>query len=547
MAMHVPSAPGFAQMLTEGTRFYSGVDETVQRSIEACRLLTRIISTSYGPKGLNKMVVTHLGKMFITNDAATIVKELENEHPGVKLVIMASEMQEKEIGDATNFTLIFAGALLDQAEELLRMGISVADITDGYELALKKALELLETIVCGTVTDFRDQNQISRAIKASITSKQYGNEDFLTKLISTACISLMPEKGKSFNVDRVRTIKLLGSGLLSSSVMNGMVFKRETEGDINKAENAKVVVYACAVDINQTETKGTVLIKTANELLNYTKDEEDLLEKQIKAIADTGAKVVVSGGKVGDLALHFLNKYKLMAVRLTSKFDIRRVANSVGAIALTNLIPPTADDMGHCDKVYLDEIGDTSVVVFQQEKKEGSISTIILRGATDNSMDDVERAIDDGVNNFKVLTKDERLLPGAGATEVELSRLLTQFADTRSGLEQYAVKKFAQALEVFPKILAENAGVKAMEILAKLHAAHQEGLKNVGFNIEEDGEAIIDAEKAGIFDLFLTKSSAMRLAVGATNTLLKVNKIVMAKPAGGPKPPKTGPQDADDE
>ncbi|GAV04037.1 hypothetical protein RvY_14380 [Ramazzottius varieornatus] len=546
MAMHVPSAPGFAQMMSDGARYYSGLDETVIRSIEACRELSQIVSTSYGPKGLNKMVVTHLGKMFITNDAATIVKEIENEHPAVKLIIMASEMQEKEIGDGTNFVLIFAGALLDQAEELLRMGISVPEITDGYEIALGKALELLDDCVCGRVTNFRDSQQVKRAIKASVTSKQLGTDDFLAGLISDACIGLLSEKGKTFSVDNVRVIKLLGSGLLSSTVMNGMVFKRDIEGDVQKATDCKIAVYSCALDISQTETKGTVLIKTANELLNYSKNEEDLLEKQIKAIAESGVKVIVSGGKVGDMALHFVNKYKLMVVRLMSKFDIRRVANSVGAIVLSTIVPPTPDVQGHCDLVYLDEIGDTSVVVFKQDKAEGAISTIVLRGATENSMDDIERAVDDGVNNFKALTKDDRLLPGAGATEVELARLLTQYADTRPGLEQYAIKKFATALEVFPRVLAENAGVKAADILAKLQAAHQEGLKNVGFNIEDEAEPTIDAEKAGILDLYMTKQQAMRLAVGAAVTLLRVNKIVMAKQAGGPKPPKQGGQDEDD-
>ena len=274
-----------------------------------------------------------------------------------------------------------------------------------------------------------------------------------------AAVALLPEKGKTFNIDNVRVIKILGSGLLASTVMNGMIFKRDIEGDVKKAEDAKIAVYSCAVDISQTETKGTVLIKSADELLQYSNREEDLLEKvclkldfqfsigpffhtlrqeascvtisckfqiftrlkklcflffckssclflqQIKAIADSGVKVVVSGGKMGDLALHFINKYKLLAVRLMSKFDIRRLANTVGAIVLSTLVPPTADVQGHCDLVYLDEIGDTSVVVFKQEKVEGAISTIVLRGATENSMDDVERAIDDGVNNFKAITK----------------------------------------------------------------------------------------------------------------------------------------------
>lgn len=187
------------------------------------------------------------------------------------------------------------------------------------------------------MNDIRDENQVKKGIRSAVMSKQYGNEDLLASLVTQACITILPEK-TTFNVDNVRVCKILGSGLNNSQVVQGMVFKRQVEGEIVKKTNAKIAVYTCAVDITQTETKGTVLIKTADELLKFSRGEESLLENQIKAIADSGAEVVVSGGKFGNMALHYMNKYNLMAVRIPSKFDVRRLCKTVGATALSKLV-----------------------------------------------------------------------------------------------------------------------------------------------------------------------------------------------------------------
>lgn len=312
---------------------YSGLEEAVFRNINACKEFAHSVRSAYGPNGMNKMVINHLEKHFVTSDAATIMRELDIEHPAAKLMILASEMQDAEVGDGTNFVIILAGALLEAAEELLRLGVTPGEVAEGYEKGLEKCLELLPKLISYEIKDFRNIAEVRKGIKTSLESKQFGNEDFLADLVAKACVSILPEQ-TTFNVDNVRVCKILGSGLNSSQVVQGMVFKRDVEGDINNVENAKIVIYSCAVDIMQTETKGTVLIKSADELMNFSRGEENLLELQIKAIADSGAKVIVAGAKFGDMALHYVNKYKMMAVRLNSKFDLRRLSKTVSLLTM---------------------------------------------------------------------------------------------------------------------------------------------------------------------------------------------------------------------
>jgi len=531
-------------MMKDGTKFFSGVEEAVIRNIDACKEFSGTVATAFGPNGMNKMVINHLEKLFVTNDAATIIRELEVEHPAAKMMILGSQMMEQEVGDGTNFVIILAGALLKEAEDLVRMGLKPTEVAEGYEIACRKALEVLESCACHEIKDAKNNEEVRKAVRTAVMSKQYGNEDFLADLIVKACTAIVPVAQTSFNVDNVRVTKILGSGLMASEVVSGMVFKRSVESNVTKVEKCKVAVYTCPIDSTQTETKGTVLIKSAQELTDFSKGEEDLLEKQIKEIVDSGAKVVVSGGKIGDLALHYLNKYGLMAVRLTSKWDVRRLCRAVNATPLPKLTPPTAEELGYADLVRVDELGDTSVVIFKMESTESKIATVVVRGATENYMDDIERAIDDGVNTYKGICRDGRLVAGAGALEMELAKEVTSYGEKCEGLEQYAVQRFAQALHVVPKMLAENTGVKANVVIAELAAAHAEGKAHAGFDIESDSASTlkedgtkhtINAVENQVFDLMVAKYWGLKYATDAAATILRVDQIIMAKRAGGPK------------
>lgn len=522
-------------MLKDGSKDMKGLEEAVFRNISATKDLTNIVRTSLGPNGRNKMVINHLEKLFVTNDAATIMRELEVVHPAAKLLVMAAQQQESEMGDGTNLVVILAGELLQQAEYLLRMGLHPSEVIQGYNLACKKALEILEGLSVETVKDVLSKPELMKALSASLASKQYGYEDLLGNVICDAVLEIMPKDPKNFNVDSIRIVKILGGSIHETKVIKGMVFGREAEGSVKNVTKAKIAVFTCPFDISHTETKGTVLIRNADEMLQFSKGEEDKQEKIVKELADAGVQVVVSGSSFGEMSLHFLNRYNILAVKILSKFDLKRLCRVTDGTALTRLGAPMAEEMGYCDHVESVEIGSDRCIVFRQENESTKTSTIVLRGATLNSLDDLERAIDDGVNVVKAIIKDNRLVPGAGAVEMELARQLQSHGEKTTGLNQYSIKKFAEAFEIIPRTLAENAGLDSTETISKLYASHQTGSATSGVNIESDSNETVDSKAAGIFDVLSIKYSAIKLATGAATTIISVDQIIMSKPAGGPK------------
>lgn len=517
-------------MLKDGSTL---MDSPSLDNIRACREIAKITKSSLGPYGLCKMIINHLNKIFVTHDAATILRELEVEHPAAKLVVQAANAMQEEVGDGTNFVATLAGELISRAEELFRMGLHPSVMMEGYKKAGKKALELLDSLQAGKVEDCLIREQVIPPIRTAIASKQYGYEDMLAGLVADACINACETNVKSFNVDNVRIVKLDGDSVLSSHLVRGFVVGRDTESVCKHLKKAKVAVYGCAVDIPSLDTKGTALIDNAEDLIQYSQKEEEVMKKIIKNISATGANCIVSNSTFGDLALHYINSEGMMAVRVPSKWDVRRLCNAVGARVLNRLDAPTREDMGSCEKIDIKDVGGRFVTVFEQEKDDSKLSTIVVRGATQNVLEDVERALDDGINVFKALTKDGRLVAGAGAFEMELRQELHKFGSVLSDIDQYAVKSYAESFEVVARTLAEVSGYNGTDMVTQLVAAHTQGQKFQGVNIE-DGTTLNAIEK-GIVDSLHTKFWAIQLATETAITVLSINRIIMAKQAGGPK------------
>ncbi|PWW72522.1 T-complex protein 1 [Tuber magnatum] len=542
MSLQIPSAPG-SGLFKQGYQSYASEDGAVIRNIDACQTIASTVQTSLGPYGRNKIVINHLQKMILTSDAATILRELEVVHPAAKLVVMASQQQEAEMGDATNLVIVLAGELMKMAEGLIRIGLHPSEIVNGYEKAQEFALKTLEELVVDKIADIKSEAELTKAIRTVIASKQYGNEDLLAPLVAQAVLAVLPKNPINFNVDNIRVVKIMGSSLTESRVVKGMVFPREPEGTIKKALKAKVAVFSCPIDISQTETKGTVLLHNAREMLDFTKGEESQLEAIIKEIHDSGIRVVVAGSTVGELVMHYLSRYSILVIKILSKFELRRLCRVVGATPLARLGAPMPDEMGTVDVVETEEIGGDRVTVFRQENETTRTATIVIRGATQNHLDDVERAVDDGVNAVKAISRDPRLVPGAGAAEMQLIERIVAHGEKTPGLLQHAIRKYGEAFEVIPRTLAESAGLDATEVLSKLYAAHHKRDPwTAGVDLEDEkGTGILDAKECGILDLFVAKSSAIKLATEAARTVLAVDQIIVARQAGGPKPPGPNP------
>jgi T-complex protein 1 subunit theta len=545
MSLNIPSAPN-SGLFKPGYTTIDAEDAAVLRNIDACRTIASSVQTSLGPYGRNKLVINHLGKAVLTSDAATILAQLDVVHPAAKLLVLASKQQEAEMGDATNLVVVFAGELLRKAEGLLRLGLATADIVAGYEKAMGCALEVLPDLVIDKVEDLFSADELSKALRTVIAAKQTGSEDLLAELVAEAVLMVLPKNPTAFNIDNVRVVKILGGAVEQSRVVKGMVFGREPDGSVKKAVKAKVGVFTCPVDISKTETKGTVLLHNAKEMLDFTKGEETQVEAIVKELHDSGVRVVVAGSTVGELAMHYLNRYNILIIKVLSKFELRRLCRVVGATPLARLGAPMPDEMGSVDFVETMEIGGDRVTVFRQDSDTTKTATIVLRGATQDFLDDVERAIDDGVNVVKAITKDRRLVPGAGATEMQLIERVGAFGERTPGLMQYSIRKYAEAFEVIPRTLAESAGLDATEVLSRLYSGHftREGKEQdkywwcTGVDIEnQEGTGVMDAEEEGILDLLVTKSWAIKLATEVARTILSVDQIIVAKQAGGPKPP----------
>lgn len=407
----------------------------------------------------------------------------------------------------------------------------------GYELARDKAMGLITEAKAWSCTDVRSVEQIGKCVRTALSAKQLGFETQLAKLVAEACVKVMPPTPSKFDVDNVRVTKVQGGNINGSFVVDGMAIARETSGVETHKEKAKVAVYASGIEAQGTETKGTVLLESADQLMNFTKNEELRMDEFIKSIKDAGVDVVISGGSISEIAQHFLNKYRILALKITSKFELRRVCRTVGATSIIRTGAPIPEELGYVESIKVEEIASQKLTVLRS--RDAKIATVVLRSASPNVLDEIERAIDNAVNVVRCATRDTSFVPGAGATEIELAHQLQQFGSTVPGLDQYAVLKFAEALEVVPRVLAENAGHNHVDAITALYAAHQKGDKAAG--VEVDASTLVcNAVEKEILDHMETKRWAMRFTLDAVLTILQVDQIIMAKQAGGPKAPEAG-------
>ena len=318
---------------------------------------------------------------------------------------------------------------------------------------------------------------------------------------------------------------------MKSEVVKGMLVVRKTEGAVTSAEKCNVAVYNCEFTTKGAETNDQIVFKTADELLNYTKSEEDHMEKIIKDIVDSGVKCIVTGGAICNTAIHFLDKYGVMAFRTLSKFELRRIARSVGATLLVRLGAPTKEEMGYADEIRLTEISSQKCILVRKDNENNKLSTIVLRGTTNDMLDNLERIVNCGVNAYRAVCKSPVFVAGAGAIDMYLSEKIKEYAKTVTSLDQYAIEAFVEAFEVIPRTIMENSGINVNEKLSTLRAKNSKN-HTLGINVK-NGD-IEDAFTMGVYDHLETKRWAIKHAYNSVRTIIKIDQIIVAKPAGGP-------------
>jgi T-complex protein 1 subunit theta len=528
------SAYGFQNLLKEGYRHYAGLEEAILRNIGACKEISLLTRTSYGPNGMKKMVVNHIDRLFITNDTSTILKEVEVQHPAAKIVAMASKMQKEDFGDCTNYVITLAGELLSQAETLIKSGLHPSAIISGYQIALEEIIKHLEASVAFKLENPKDETNVQLILESALAPKLPNNYKFFAQLLTKACISIVQDSTPKFNSDNIRFIKILGGNVDYSSVIKGFVISRAPENsDKSTIEKAKIAVYNCPFDPQGGETKGTVLLTNAQDLINYNSTEEQLVENIVKSIVETGVNVVVVGGSIAELCMHYLSKYGIFVLKIQSKFELARLCKCINAIAIPKLAAPLPDEIGYCDFVNVKEVGSTKVTIFEKNQVNNKLMTVVLRGATISIMDDIERALENGISVYKQCLSDNRYVFGASAIECYLLNKLETHSGTLTGLEQYSCAGFGQAFEIFPRILLENAGLNANEglpnIISLNTTAPSSGIDVFNGKIELSSEL-------RVYENLACKLNAIKLAAHAALTILRIDQIIVAKPAGGPKP-----------
>jgi thermosome len=528
---------GPTNVMPEHVKRYMGRDAQ-RMNILAGRIIAETVRSTLGPKGMDKMLVDDLGDIVITNDGVTILKEMSVEHPAAKMLIEVAKTQEKEVGDGTTSAVIVAGELLRKAEELLDQNVHPTMVIKGYQLALGKVQEILKDMA--TAVDADDKELLKKIAMTAITGKGAEKaKGHIAEIIVDAVSSVVDEDGK-IDTDLIKIEKKEGIAVEETELIKGILIDKERVNPQmpKKVENAKIALLNCPIEIKSTETDAKISITDPTKMMEFIEQEEKMLKDMVEEIKASGANVLVCQKGIDDLAQHYLAKAGILAVRRVKKSDIEKLTKATGANIISNIKDLTADDLGEAGVVAEEKVAGDNMIFVKQCKHPKAV-TILVRGTTEHVVDEVARAIDDAIGVVSCTIEDGKIVAGGGAVEVETAMRLREFADTVSGREQLAVKGFADALEVIPRTLAENAGLDAIEMLVNLRAKHAgEGSTTFGLNVLT-GE-VEDMAANGVVEPLRVKTQAIQSATESAEMLLRIDDVIAAEKLGGGEMPDMG-------
>ncbi|MDE1860284.1 MAG: TCP-1/cpn60 chaperonin family protein [Candidatus Micrarchaeota archaeon] len=527
-------------VLPEGASRLLG-KEAQRTNIAVGYAVASVVKTTLGPKGMDKMLVSELGDIVITNDGATILEEMNVEHPVAKILVEVAKTQDKEVGDGTTSAVIIAGDLLRNAGNLLDMGIPPAAIIRGYDIAREKALEALQN-ASSTVT-IDDSDKLEKIAKISIGSKNIGSDATkaaLTKLVIQAIKQVSVKNGSKVTIDKdfIKLEKKEGGSIEDTAFINGVLIDKEVAhpGMPKSVKNAAIALLDIALEIEKTETDAKIEITSPEQMQAFLSQEEKMLKDMADKIVKSKANVVFVQKGIDDVAQHYLAKAGVMAVRRVKKSDMEKLSKATGARMITSLDDLDAKDLGFAGLVEERKISGEQMIFVEKCKDPKSV-TIFIRGGTKQAADEVERALTDVIGAVSSAIEIGRYVTGGGSTEVEVAMKLRDIATDIGGREQLAIQAFADALEVVPKALADSAGMDPIDTLVQLRSKHK-GKDGRIYGIDVYKNSISDMERLGVIEPLKVKAQAISSATEASVSILRIDDMISSK---GTRPPAGGP------
>lgn len=491
-----------------------------RNNILAARIIADIVKTTLGPKGMDKMLVDSTGNIIVTNDGVTILEEVQLDHPAAKMIAEIAKTQEKEVGDGTTTVVMLAGKLLENAERLLDKKIHPTVIIKGYKLAADKAKSILHEISVPV-----DNKEILKQIAmTAMTGKgAESNREQLADIIVSSIDQVA--SGKEIDMDSIKIIKQKGHSIEDSELINGIVLDKEAANEFmpRRIENANILMVDFPIEIRNPETEAKISVSTPEQLQQFIVSEEFALKEMTNKIINSGAKVVFCQKGIDDVAQYFFAKAGLMAYRRVAKSDMEKIARATSGKIISSLQEIRKEDLGFAAIVEQIKNSEDTMTYVRGCKNPKSV-TIMLRGSTDHVLDEVERAVKDGLGDVSAAVKDGKVVSGGGAVEMELAKRLRKFAKTLEGREQLAVEEFASALEYVPETLAENAGLDPVNIMTELKQKHELGQAKDGINLFAN--RVEDCLAAGIVEPVRVKLQAVASSSEVATMILRIDDVL---------------------
>ena len=524
-------------ILKEGTARRRG-REAQRNNIMAARIISEVLRTTLGPRGMDKMLIDSLGDITITNDGAAILDEVEVEHPAAKMMVEVAKTQDDMVGDGTTTAVVLAGELLRRAEELLDQNIHPTVIVSGFRKATHVAVETLDKL--GTPVDINDRQTLKKVAMTSMASKAVGAaKEHLADIAIDAVKQIAEQRGDKWiaDIDQIQIIKKEGKSLFDTELVKGIIVDKEVvhAGMPKRVENAKIALLDIALEVEKTEFSAEIRIRDPTQMKAFLDQETRMLKEMVDKVKASGANVVFCQKGIDDMAQHFMAKENVLGVRRVKQSDMEKLSRATGGRVISNLDDLKAQDLGKAGLAEERKVGEDKMVFVENCKHPRSVA-ILIRAGLERMVDEAERAMNDALSVVSDVIEYNKIVAGGGAVESEIARKLRGYATEVGGREQLAIEAFAESLEIVPKTLAENAGLEPIDILVGLRSAHEKargGAKGVNVFTGK----ITDMYGEGVIEPLRVKEQAVKSAAEAASMILRIDDVIAAT-----KPKEKGPE-----